>query len=248
MSAINNSNSYFSTQHNSSAENNILEDGFLAGTLAEELPAAPGSRVLVTTLVEDVTDRPVLERPFAECLEIDTGAERPAATRQHQDADGVVARDAIDRPVEFVEHRRGDRVERVRAIEGDGGDGIAGVQLSRVASSIGGGDGPDRPLAAGAAAGRTDEEIQIVFDRYKAALYRLYNRELRKNPALRGQMVLRLTIEPDGSVSMCELQSSNMDAPALAQQVVDRVRTFDFGAKDVGAMTIIYPIDFLPAG
>jgi hypothetical protein len=39
-----------------------------------------------------------------------------------------------------------------------------------------------------------------------------------------------------------------MNAPALAQQVVDRVKTFDFGAKDVGAVTIIYPIDFLPAG
>jgi hypothetical protein len=25
------------------------------------------------------------------------------------------------------------------------------------------------------------------------------------------------------------------------------VRTFDFGAKDVGAITIVYPIDFLPA-
>jgi TonB family protein len=100
---------------------------------------------------------------------------------------------------------------------------------------------------AGVSAGRTDEEIQIVFDRYKASLYRLYNRELRKDPTLRGQMVLRLTIEPDGSVSMCELQASDMNAPMLSQQVVDRVKTFDFGAKDVGAMTIIYPIDFLPA-
>ena len=133
---------------------------------------------------------------------------------------------------------------------GGGGDGIEGVAVSRVASSIGsgsGGTGTARPLSAGVAAGRTDEEIQIVFDRYKASLYRLYNRELRKNPTLRGQLVLRLTIEPDGSVSLCELQSSDMDAPALAKQVVERVRTFDFGAKDVGAMTIIYPIDFLPA-
>jgi TonB family protein len=96
-------------------------------------------------------------------------------------------------------------------------------------------------------AGRTDEEIQIVFDRYKASLYRLYNRELRKDPTLRGQMVLRLTIEPNGSVSMCELQSSDMNAPDLVQQVLERVRTFDFGAKDVGAITIVYPIDFLPA-
>jgi hypothetical protein len=136
-----------------------------------------------------------------------------------------------------------------RDFGGDGGDGIAGVQLSRVASSIGGGDGPDRPLAAGAMAGRTDEEIQIVFDRYKAALYRLYNRELRQDPTLRGQLVLRLTIEPDGSVSLCELYSASMDAPALADQVVTRVQTFDFGAKDdIAAVTIIYPIDFLPAG
>ena len=123
-----------------------------------------------------------------------------------------------------------------------------GVALTRVASSIGGGGGSDRPLAGGAAAGRTDEEIQIVFDRYKAALYRLYNRALRENPTLRGQIVIKLTIEPDGSVSLCQLQSSDMDAPVLAEQVVDRVRTFDFGAKeDIVAMTIIYPIDFLPA-
>ena len=132
--------------------------------------------------------------------------------------------------------------------DGSGGGGMAGVAVSRVASSIGGAEGPDRPLAAGVSAGRTDEEIQIVFDRYKAALYRLYNRELRRDPTLRGQIVLRLTIEPDGSVSMCELHSSSMEAPELAGQVVDRVRTFDFGAKeDIVAITIIYPIDFLPA-
>ena len=131
---------------------------------------------------------------------------------------------------------------------GGGGQAIDGVQVTRVASSIGSGDGADRPLASGYAAGRTDEEIQIVFDRYKAALYRLYNRELRKDPTLRGQLVIRLTIEPDGSVSFCTLQSSDMDAPQLAQQVVTRVSGFDFGAKDgIVAMTIVYPIDFLPA-
>ncbi len=129
-----------------------------------------------------------------------------------------------------------------------GGAGIDGVQVSQVASSIGTGEGPDRPLSAGLSAGRTDEEIQIVFDRYKASLYRLYNRELRRDPTLRGQIVLKLTIEPDGSVSMCEVQSSDMDAPALSEQVVSRVLGFDFGAKeDISAITILYPIDFLPA-
>jgi hypothetical protein len=131
---------------------------------------------------------------------------------------------------------------------GSGGGQIGGVQTTRVASSIGAGGGHDRPLAGSATGGRTDEEIQIVFDRYKAALYRLYNRELRKDPTLRGQMVLRLTIEPDGSVSLCVLQATDMNSPLLAEQVVDRVRTFDFGAKDgIPPVTILYPIDFLPA-
>ena len=136
--------------------------------------------------------------------------------------------------------------------KGSGGSGgMAGVQVTRASSAISGGGGAagtsDRPLASGARASRTDEEIQIVFDRYKAALYRLYNRELRKDPTLRGQMVLRLTIEPDGRVSMCALQSSDMNAPDLSTQVVDRVRTINFGPKDVAAITIVYPIDFLPA-
>jgi hypothetical protein len=134
--------------------------------------------------------------------------------------------------------------------EGGGGSLTAGVTATREGGVIGGsgGGGAGRPLAGGSGvAGRTDEEIQIVFDRYKAALYRLYNRELRANPALRGQMVLKLTIEPSGSVSFLELQSTDMNAPNLAAQVLERVRTFDFGAKDVAAITIVYPIDFLPA-
>ena len=87
-----------------------------------------------------------------------------------------------------------------------------------------------------------------MFDRYKASFYRLYNRELRNNPTLQGKMVLKLTIEPDGSVSMCVLQSTDMDSPDLGAQVVSRVKTMNFGAKEgVQAGTIGYPIDFLPA-
>src|SRR5215469_16594076 len=100
---------------------------------------------------------------------------------------------------------------------GSGGGGIGGAGTGRVVSTIAPITGADRPKArSGPGPARTDEEIQIVFDRYKASFYRLYNRELRNNPALKGQMVLRLTIEPDGSVSMCALQSTDMDAPDLA--------------------------------
>lgn len=132
---------------------------------------------------------------------------------------------------------------------GGGGKGMKGVDFSRIESAIGTEfSGEERPLSEGPGPSRTDEEIQIVFDRYKAALYRIYNRELRKNPALQGKVVLRITIQPDGSVSACKLESSDMQAPELEKKIVNRVKLFNFGKKDgVPPLTILYPIDFLPA-
>ena len=124
---------------------------------------------------------------------------------------------------------------------------IRGGSLTQAASGIGSAAAASRPVSGGPGPGRTDEEIQIVFDRHKAQLYRLYNLELHRDPTLQGKMILRLTIEPDGSVSLCLLHASNMNAPDLAAQVVERVKTFNFGAKVVPPVTIIYPIDFLPA-
>lgn len=95
---------------------------------------------------------------------------------------------------------------------------------------------------------RSDEEIQLVFDRYKEALYRIYNRELRKKPLLKGQLVLRLTIESSGKVSKCIIDSSNLNAPTLEKKIVARVLKFIFDKKPgADSMTILYPIDFLPA-
>ncbi len=48
---------YGSIQYNSSPQNNLLVDGFLAQQLDEEIPAAPGTRVYVTEEMTDVTDR-----------------------------------------------------------------------------------------------------------------------------------------------------------------------------------------------
>ena len=229
--------------------------------LLEEVPPEPSPEILEETAVaaestpvdttEQVKSKGILafRESFAE-----KAALRPAANLGSQARISSAGSDSVGRPeramvtTSAAGSSGGINLASISRDTGGGGGEIGGVALTQVASSIGGSGGPDRPLSAGAFAGRTDEEIQIVFDRYKASLYRLYNRELRRDPTLRGQMVLKLTIEPDGTVSMCELQSTDLNAPALATQVVDRVQTFDFGAKeDIVAVTIIYPIDFLPA-
>lgn len=46
---------YGSIQYNSKPERDLIKNGFYAATLADELPAAPGSRVLVTVDMKDVS-------------------------------------------------------------------------------------------------------------------------------------------------------------------------------------------------
>ncbi len=48
---------YGSIQYNSRPDRDLIKNGFLAATFADELPAAPGSRVFVTSEVKDVTER-----------------------------------------------------------------------------------------------------------------------------------------------------------------------------------------------
>lgn len=135
-----------------------------------------------------------------------------------------------------------------------GGSGIGrgggdGTGFSQVESTIADVEESGRPLSDGPGPGRTDEEIQIVFDRYKAALYRIYNKELRKDPTLRGKILLRIAIETDGSVSLCKVESTDLGSPELVAKIVKRIKRFNFGPKEgVQKLTILYPIDFLPAG
>lgn len=125
---------------------------------------------------------------------------------------------------------------------------LAGRETTRVAVAADGSSsaGAGAPAARGALPTRTTEEIQMVFDQNKGALNTLYNRALRTNPALAGKVVLRLTIAPGGEVTGCEIVSSEFRDPELERRLAARIQLFNFGAKDVAAITITYPIDFFP--
>jgi hypothetical protein len=132
---------------------------------------------------------------------------------------------------------------------GRGGGSGSGIGIGRATSTIANLEESSRPRSDGVAAGRTDEEIQIVFDRYKASLYRIYNTELRKDPTLRGKILMRISIEASGAVSMCNVESTDLASPELVARIVERIKKFNFGPKEgVQKVTILYPIDFLPSG
>ena len=131
-----------------------------------------------------------------------------------------------------------------------GGTGIAGRSTTQVSSPVAGlgqSAGGARRTGTSGKASRSREEIELVFDKNKGAIFALYKRALRQDPTLEGKLVLRLTIAPSGEVTFCEVVSSELGDDDLERKLVQRVKLFRFEAKDVEPITTTKPIDFFPA-
>jgi TonB family protein len=123
----------------------------------------------------------------------------------------------------------------------------AGTAVPSFADKIGDDRAAASRTGSGGRASRSREEIEIVFDRNKSAIYALYSRALRELPELQGKVVVQLTIAPSGEVTDCRVVSSELDDAELERKLVARIRMFRFEAKDVEAMTTTKPIEFFPA-
>jgi periplasmic protein TonB len=152
-----------------------------------------------------------------------------------------------------------------------GGGGLGGKGTTLVEGTIGGGGGggPGGGLGVGGRgngagngtggsggtltkggsgkASRPIEEVRLVFERNKGAIYAIYNRALRDDPTLQGKVVLKLTISPSGQVTDLKLVSSELKADELERKLLARIRQFEFGAKDVATLEVNWPVDFLPS-
>lgn len=136
-------------------------------------------------------------------------------------------------------------------IGGGGGGGPGGGGGSRTGTGLGGGGGGGgggtSTAGNGGKASRAIEDVRLVFERNKGSIYAIYNRALREEPGLQGKVVLKLTIAPSGAVTSLSIVSSELKQPEVEEKLLARIRTFDFGAKDVNVMVVNYPLDFLPS-
>lgn len=146
-----------------------------------------------------------------------------------------------------------------KATEGSGGIRVAsasqssgvgtlrGQNATKVTSDIGSAVANTKRKNKSGHLKRSDENIQLVFERNKSAIFALYHRALRKNPALQGRVVFRLKIDKSGKVLKCSVDSSEIDAPALMKRLISKIKRINFGAKDVATWNATYLINFLPS-
>ena len=131
---------------------------------------------------------------------------------------------------------------------GGGSTGLKGHATAKVASATTESSAAEAQRSGKSSkAARTREEIELVFDKNKSAIYSLYSRALRENPALQGKLVLEVTIAPTGEVTECRVISSELADPELERKLVARVKMFRFEDRDVATMTTTKPIEFFPA-
>jgi len=178
-------------------------------------------------------------------LDVDTKADARSLNA------GVGDKTRVDRALltaRVGEGSGGIAVSKASSGFGGGATGLKGVATARVSSSVDAAPAAEvQRSGKSSKAARTREEVELVFDRNKSAIYAIYSRALRDNPALQGKVVLEVTIAPSGDVTDVRLVSSELGDAELERKLVARVRMFKFEARDVAPMTTTKPIDFFPA-
>lgn len=122
------------------------------------------------------------------------------------------------------------------------GTGMDTRRTTKVDSPVGFGEDKTKPGQGGDKlfAGRTKEEIQLVFDRNNSMMASIHKRAAMANPNLEGggTIIVKFTIAPNGSVTACELINSPFNDPDFERKIIQRVLTMNFGAKDVPPFTV----------
>jgi protein TonB len=131
---------------------------------------------------------------------------------------------------------------------GSGAGALSDHNTTAVSSRLAADTAQNRVTRTGGSgkASRSQEEIELVFDRNKGAIYALYSRALRERADLQGKLVLQLTISPAGEVTDCRLLSSELGDDELERKIIARVRLFRFEARDVETITAKKTIEFFP--
>ena len=89
--------------------------------------------------------------------------------------------------------------------------------------------------------------IDEVIKRHMNQIRYCYQRELTKNPALGGKIVIKFTIAKDGTVSTASSKSTTMNNAAVEQCIVQRFLRMQFPEPKGGGIVIVsYPFIFSP--
>jgi len=89
--------------------------------------------------------------------------------------------------------------------------------------------------------------IRSVFRRYQPKIRHVYEKALKRSPALTGKIVVKLTIGADGKVAKTEITQDTLQDASLAAELLKVLSRMRFPKpKGGGSMVVTYPFVFAP--
>jgi len=89
-------------------------------------------------------------------------------------------------------------------------------------------------------------EIELVLKQRMSLFMRCYQRELQRDPGLKGTVVVRFVIDRDGTIRHSHLRATSLHNPVVEECVVDEVDDTRFPRPSGGTVIISYPFNFQP--
>jgi outer membrane biosynthesis protein TonB len=137
---------------------------------------------------------------------------------------------------------------------GSGGLEGNGITISSIAElgGDGAGDGGSSggSLEGGSEGGggefRSSASLLAVVRRYAAGIQFCYDNQLKKEPGLRGKLVVTLTVLASGEVSQADVAQNKLGSDAVVDCVLAQIRAWQFPGIPTGVVSFKTPFVFTP--
>ncbi len=146
----------------------------------------------------------------------------------------------------------GARAPTVVVVGGGGGIEVRPVARTEIASA-------PRPAATGLALSDVEDDprlrgegggtlekyaIDLVMKQKTPVVRQCYTRELRRDPSLRGKLVVRFVVGESGRVKYAAVRGSTLDSRIVEECVLEKIRTAEFPKPRGGTVIVSYPFSF----
>ena len=91
------------------------------------------------------------------------------------------------------------------------------------------------------------EKLAAYVRSRKGAIQQCYEKELKRNPSLKGKVVVRFSITPSGRTSDIDIEENTLGNEAVASCIKTTIRGWVFPFKPPSEVPVAYPFVFAPA-
>src|SRR5205085_3811243 len=93
---------------------------------------------------------------------------------------------------------------------------------------------------------RTNASLLAVIRRYAAGIQYCYDSELKRDPTLKGKLVVAITVAASGAVTEARIVQNTMGSSGLTACALGQIRDWRFPAIPTGVTTFQAPFVFTP--